>query len=251
MATRSRKGCIDCKKAKVKCDEVHPSCGTCTRRRRQCSGYGRPSSTRECSTVSFRRSPASPNSVASRRRPSVASDASSSPSFTLTEDGGRTHKAPTDMWVVNTPSATTWSNAADYMRLMVLEASAKAASPMNGPTLIPMSEILAADKPFIEVYFMRHPSEMVMSNDFFINEMNGAVISLLQQSPTAVGDSLAAIGENYVKEAVNSALVSSRKMRLLSRLRLINEAGNSPELVLMLLLALCGVEVCGVEAKYH
>lgn len=98
---------------------------------------------------------------------------------------------------------------------------------------------------------MRHPSEMVMSNDFFIHEMNGAVISLLQQNPTAVGDSLAAIGENYVKDTVDAAVASNRKMRLVSRLRLINEDGSSPELVLLLLLALSGVEVSWTLTPYR
>ncbi|KAJ5806401.1 fungal-specific transcription factor domain-containing protein [Penicillium pulvis] len=82
-----------------------------------------------------------------------------------------------------------------------------------------------------------------MDNEFFVQEMNGAVISLLQQSPTAVGDSLAAIGESYVKDSMDLALVLNRKMRLLRRLRLINEDGSNPELVMMLLLALCGVEL--------
>ncbi|KAL4784442.1 fungal-specific transcription factor domain-containing protein [Aspergillus varians] len=220
MATRSRKGCIDCKRAKVKCDEVHPSCGTCARRRRQCSGYGRSPS-------------ASAGSVP--RRASVTSRTSIPSPCSSMED-----EVATDADVVDRTST------ADYMRSMILEASTRAPpalSPVRGPSLIPLGEILAADKPFIEVYFMRHPAEMVMSNELFVHEMNGAVISLLQQSPTAVGDALAAIGENYVKEAVDSALVSNRKMRLLSRLRMINEGGNSPELVLMLLLALCGVEL--------
>lgn len=88
---------------------------------------------------------------------------------------------------------------------------------------------------------MRHPSEMIMDNEFFVQEMNGAVISLLQQSPTAVVNSLAVIGESYVKDSMGFALVLNRKMRLLRRLRLINEDGSNPELVLMLLLALCGV----------
>lgn len=114
---------------------------------------------------------------------------------------------------------------------------------MRGPYFISMNEVLAADRAFIELYFMRHPSEMIMDNEFFAQEMNGAVISLLQQSPTAVGDSLAAIGESYVKESLGLALVMNRKMRLLRRLRLINEDESNPELVLMLLLALCGVEV--------
>lgn len=39
MNRRSREGCIDCKRAKVKCDEIQPSCGTCARRGHICQGY--------------------------------------------------------------------------------------------------------------------------------------------------------------------------------------------------------------------
>lgn len=85
---------------------------------------------------------------------------------------------------------------------------------------------------------------MVMRNDSFIDEMNCAVISLLQKCPVVVSDSLCAIGENYIKETADASLVSSRKLRLLNRLRLVNEDGRNPELVLLLLLALCGAEVC-------
>ncbi|KAL4951937.1 fungal-specific transcription factor domain-containing protein [Aspergillus filifer] len=132
----------------------------------------------------------------------------------------------------------------DYMRSIILEASTKAIPPSRGPSFIPVSEVLAADKLLIEVYFMRHPSDMIINNDVFVEEMNSAAIALLQQSPTAVGDALAAIGENYVADSLmNYALVSTRKTRLLTRLRLINEEDSSPELVLMLLLALCGVEL--------
>ncbi|KAL3461771.1 fungal-specific transcription factor domain-containing protein [Aspergillus heterothallicus] len=226
MATRSRKGCIDCKQAKVKCDEVHPHCGTCARRRRQCSGYARPA--RPGATTS---PTSSSGAFGGNRRASVASDTSMASSCA----------AVADTWSTSSTSTST----ADYMRSIIIEASSKAIPipPARGPALIPLSEILAADKPLIEVYFMRHPSEMIINNDFFISEMNGAAIALLQQSPTAVGDALAAIGENYVSDSLDSALVSNRKTRLLSRLRLINEEESSPELVLMLLLALCGVEL--------
>ncbi|KAJ5904053.1 fungal-specific transcription factor domain-containing protein [Penicillium tannophilum] len=145
--------------------------------------------------------------------------------------------------IIYTGDSVTCPNAADYMESMILQASAEAPSVIRGPCLISLNEVLAADKAFIEVYFMRHPSEMIMDNEFFVREMNGAVISLLQQSPTAVGDSLAAIGESYVKDSMDLALVLNRKIRLLRRLRLINEDGSNPELVLMLLLALCGVEL--------
>ncbi|KAL3477196.1 fungal-specific transcription factor domain-containing protein [Aspergillus californicus] len=239
--TRSRKGCIDCKHAKVKCDEVHPSCGTCTRRRLVCSGYA-PCQSRSRAQVRgrgsvFSASPttANPSSTANRRT-SMASGTSTSTS---------TSTSTRSLWTYSGDRDGD-SCMADYIRLIILEASTKTLSPAPGlgPTPMPLAEIMAADKPLIEVYFMRHPSEMIISSDFFVREMNGAVISLLQQSPTAVGDALAAIGENYVSDWGDTALVQvSRRTRLLGRLRRINEEESSPELVLMLLLALCGVEL--------
>lgn len=39
MNRRSRSGCINCRHAKIKCDEERPFCGTCTRRSKECHGY--------------------------------------------------------------------------------------------------------------------------------------------------------------------------------------------------------------------
>ncbi|RDW59322.1 Zn(II)2Cys6 transcription factor domain-containing protein [Aspergillus mulundensis] len=235
---RSRKGCKDCKQAKIKCDEVHPSCGTCARRRRRCSGYS------VCEGPS-RRPSASLDLGATNHRTSVDLSQRMALQRALSElpvgYERMMEEIPTGTWLIDAPG---WRNSTDdYMRSMIMEASTKSRYSLKGPAPICLSEILAADRPLIEVYFMRHPSEMVMSDDSFIREMNGAVISLLQHSPTAVGDALAAIGENYLKEAVDSALVSNRKVRLVSRLRLVSEEENGPELGLMLLLALCGVEL--------
>ncbi|EPE09251.1 c6 zinc finger domain protein [Ophiostoma piceae UAMH 11346] len=162
------------------------------------------------------------------------------------------------------------SAAAARSRSPVLEVSGlwspPLPAPIRGPSFMPLNEILAEDKPFIEMYFIRHPAEMVMSNSFFINEMNGAVLSLLQVSPIVVGESLCAIGENYIKDMDKdtsrtikhgdgkdnsspesdtgpSNVVSHRRTKLLSRLRLLNEDGKNPEIVLLLLLALCGAEL--------
>ena len=40
--TKSRRGCNRCKKRRVKCDEVHPTCGACRRHNVVCE-YGLPS----------------------------------------------------------------------------------------------------------------------------------------------------------------------------------------------------------------
>jgi hypothetical protein len=265
MATRSRKGCIDCKQAKVKCDEVHPSCGTCARRGRQCRGYNplqiissstslggvARHGTRHGSFVGHRPRRGSHSTATSEPPPKVDE---------VTEDQLYLSWPPvtdalarfSDVAIASTSeeddsqeklrsSLPTPTTAADYMSAMVLEASAKSQIVPKSPSLVPLSEILAADKPFIEVYFMRHPADLVMSDEF-VSEMNAFALALLQQSPTAVCDSLSAIGENYIKDP-GAIQVSNRKMRLVSRLRMINEDGSSLELVLALLLGLCGVEV--------
>ncbi|KAH8690125.1 fungal-specific transcription factor domain-containing protein [Talaromyces proteolyticus] len=257
MATRSRKGCIDCKQAKVKCDEVHPSCGTCSRRRRQCRGYiasqSRPSSLRNGNAVARAKS----RGCTEKRRASISSN--------LSEEG-RANDCSEVEWMLNGDdwkadnisfSCSYWTpqspetdiggshailSSADDQSTVTWEDSINSPSPMRGPSLIPLNEILAADKRFIEVYFMRHPAEVVMSNDF-VDEMNRAVIPLLQRNPTAVGDSLCAIGENYIRDTMGATLIPNRKTRLLSRLRFANEHENSPELVLMLLLGLSGAEI--------
>ncbi|VUC26929.1 unnamed protein product [Clonostachys rosea] len=256
MSTRSRKGCIDCKQAKIKCDEQHPSCGTCARRRRQCRGYG---------ALKARSPPRhhphgvsavggySPSSVSSQAlSPSdcgskvlmvadTVSVVSESPSLSSSQDT----PFSTGMIMSNTFSGGSIDGSLDSP---LLGRSHSSLAPPRSPSFIPLNEIQPADKPLIEIYFLRHPSEMVMSNDFFIDEMNCAVISLLQQCPVVVSDSLCAIGENYIKETTDASLVSSRKLRLLNRLRLVNEDGRNPELVLLLLLALCGAELTSPQS---
>ncbi|TDZ37654.1 Aspercryptin biosynthesis cluster-specific transcription regulator atnN [Colletotrichum trifolii] len=37
--TKSRSGCITCKKRRVRCDEAKPTCGNCAKSKRQCEGY--------------------------------------------------------------------------------------------------------------------------------------------------------------------------------------------------------------------
>lgn len=134
--------------------------------------------------------------------------------------------------------------ATENTTAMILAACTKSFSLLQEPSLIPSTEILAADKTFIEIYFRRHPSDLVMSSEF-IHEMNSFIIYLLQQSPAAVSEALSAIGENYMSEmsSETSMRVSNRKTRLMKRLILVNEDGSSVELIAATLLGLCGVEV--------
>lgn len=249
LATRSRKGCIDCKQAKVKCDEVHPSCGTCVRRGRQCRGYNLPNTIakdpvheqRE-SSFYFQGQAASWAGVDTQTPVATESISTWTPieeeSGEIEEQSTQLH-LPSGLWIVSTTPST-----AGYSRKETTEPLNEWLPLLKYPSFIPLGEIQAADKPFIEVYFIRHPSDLVMS-DTFVNEMNAVSISLLQRSPAALGDALSAIGEIYLKDTVSSSAiqVSCRKTRLLSRLRAVNEDGSSLELVLALLLGLCGVEV--------
>ena len=131
-----------------------------------------------------------------------------------------------------------------YPQLTNIDASVGTANLPRKVNIVAFREIPLADKPFIELYFMHHPSEFAMGNEF-VEEMNGFVLSLLQQSPSAVSDSLSTIGENYVRDvgADSTLQISNRKTRLLSRLRMVNEDGSSLELISLMLLGLCAVEV--------
>ena len=235
MATRSRQGCIDCKKAKVKCDEVHPSCGTCKRRRRQCSGY-----------IRTARAPKACEARAGLPLPTITAThtASNGP-------GTQSLIAKLDTNEAASPSAPAFSPLArGTFTLADLSTSAGAVAQILGPRLlksvaaIPSGTIPPADEPFIEVYFMRHPVELVFGPEF-VDEMNSSVLQVFQRSPLAVSDSLCAIGEAYLRGSTNTALVpvQNRKLRILARLRKIDSPGVDLELLLILMLGLCAVEV--------
>jgi hypothetical protein len=109
---------------------------------------------------------------------------------------------------------------------------------------IPVGTIDPADEPFIELYFRRHPRELVFGPEF-VHEMNSNVLKVFQNSPLAVGDSLSAIGEAYCKDSSLAVAVpiASRKARILARLRTMDNLGVSMELLLSIILGLCAVEV--------
>jgi hypothetical protein len=49
-----------------------------------------------------------------------------------------------------------------------------------------------ADESTIEIYFNRHPYEMVIGSEF-VNAMSANVLLILQHKPKAIGDSLSGI----------------------------------------------------------
>ncbi len=225
MTGRSRNGCIDCKKAKVKCDEERPFCGTCKRRGRRCSGYvaipkghSPTSATRPFLETTTPRDAQYELSEAQRSSTSLSVVQASSPS--LSEVSRASFSPPAD------------SNALMQLRLL------KSIAPFPPGTINP------TDEPFIELYFMRHPRELVFGAEF-VDEMNSSILQIFESSPLLVGDTLSAIGEAYVKDFSFPTLVPvpNRKARILARLRDMDSLGLRVELLLVIMSGLCAVEV--------
>ncbi|KAK5265118.1 hypothetical protein LTR96_009485 [Exophiala xenobiotica] len=243
MSTRSRKGCIDCKKAKVKCDEVHPFCGTCKRRRRQCSGYNQPPrSQTSVDDAGSRNTPVTPNAQ-------LVTTASPSDSSRLSSEGrsldGATIPTAAFSPLIDSSNGTI-SPVATSSSLMI-----STRVPRTVPS-IPAGTIDPVDEPFIELYFRRHPRELVFGPEF-VHEMNSNVLKVFQNSPLAVGDSLSAIGEAYCKDSSLAVAVpiASRKARILARLRTMDNLGVSMELLLSIILGLCAVELVDANDDQH
>ncbi|KIX03616.1 uncharacterized protein Z518_07169 [Rhinocladiella mackenziei CBS 650.93] len=235
MATRSRHGCIDCKKAKVKCDEIHPFCGTCKRRGRQCAGYNqitKAQKTRDAPTP----------------RPTTTQMANSASSPDATPVA--IEYAINDAAFHSSPGFSPSSTAAPFSPISNDFALAPATPILKTVATIPPGTIHPADEPFIELYFMRHPGELVFGSEF-VNEMNSSVLKVFQNSPLAVGDSLSAIGEAYLRDGSLPILVPvpNRKARILARLRSMDNLGVSLELLLTIMLGLCAIEL--VDATAH
>lgn len=104
---------------------------------------------------------------------------------------------------------------------------------------VPPSAIQSTDQGGVEIYFSRHPSELVISAEF-INEMNANVLQVFHEDPEAVAETLSAIGHVYLGEGGLSIVpVLDRKQRILARLR----DRRDLEQMLVMLLGLCALEV--------
>ncbi|KAK7733030.1 hypothetical protein SLS53_008359 [Cytospora paraplurivora] len=165
MQRRSRNGCIDCRKSKVKCDEIRPFCGTCTRRQHICQGYATPP-------------------------PPI-------------------QKAP----------KTGKHDRRD-------------------------SDVRGRDEATIEVYFERHPCDIIIGPEF-VNEMNANVLKVLQHNPHAIVDALSAIGHCYLNDSTldSSLVVLNYRARILATLRAMELSRHILEEMILLLLGLCGMEL--------
>ncbi|ROV90087.1 hypothetical protein VMCG_09754 [Cytospora schulzeri] len=265
MNRRSRNGCIDCRKSKVKCDEIRPFCGTCTRRRHICQGYATPPPTQTASQTgkhSRRNSAArgrsqgsskSGNAAAEDGLESSASQAQSSPSdhSSSTASPPATRRASLANHPVsrsNEPVSTSLFNKTipkaghapimDTAQLLTTRALC----------LVPPGVINHSDEATIEVYFTRHPYEIIIGPEF-VNEMNANVLMVLQHNPHATVDALSAIGHSYLTSSApdSSLMVLSYKARILATLRQMGHSKHDLEDMILLLLGLCAMELVDSE----
>ncbi|KAK0121879.1 hypothetical protein ONS95_010159 [Cadophora gregata] len=271
MQRRSRKGCIDCKKAKVKCDEEQPTCGTCKRRGYACQGYAAPVPSAVKHTPKPAATSPSPKAVSRSPRSKIEPQTPAliphqqwyenrqSPKTPNTRDHHETSRQ--DDGVLFTPQNQAmesnevemkdvevfFSNVEYTEQQITVIARARASSmqlpscPPIYPTVpdLPPDAIGRTDKPGVEVYFNRHPSDLVISKEF-VNEMNANVLQVFNQDPAAVAETLSAIGHIYLGEAGSSIVpVLDRKQRILARLR----DRRDLEQMMIMLLGLCALEL--------
>lgn len=225
LMRRSRNGCIDCRRAKVKCDEIRPSCGTCARRRHVCQGYAKPpANTAQHRSSAARTTSRSPRNVTPGPATSTpGSTPAASPSLELTRTASRRGTSP-------------------------LRSEFGAASPalslVGSLSLIPRGAVPPADESNIETYFKRHPFELLIGEEF-VSEMNANVLMVLQHDPVIMADALSAIGYAYLAgdSSRSLMLVLNRRARILANLRSLKPSSCYFEQALFLLLVLCAMEV--------
>lgn len=102
---------------------------------------------------------------------------------------------------------------------------------------IPTGTIPEDDILTINVYFDRHPFELVIGPEF-VDEMNASVLMVLQDNPTAIGDALYSIGRVYLDEEVQTArlpLALDRRAKTLARLKAKDPTRELEQMLLMTL----------------
>ncbi|KXH25922.1 hypothetical protein CSAL01_04476 [Colletotrichum salicis] len=239
---RSRNGCIDCRKAKVKCDEIRPSCGTCARRRLVCQGY----KTQPGSAQHARHSPSSllaagagvSNTAAAVAKEPVPGSASNSPDqHSVAVSAGSTGSSPT------TPASQSASATSNRQTL---------ALDTRTFSLLPPGSVPVADQPYLEVYFNRHPFELLIGHEF-VCEMNANIVMMLQQDPVVIADTISAIGYSYDVGSSSAALlpVLNRRAKILANLRNMKPSTHYFEEALFLLLGLCAMELVTLAQPGH
>ncbi|KAL0944718.1 uncharacterized protein CTRU02_202605 [Colletotrichum truncatum] len=230
---RSRNGCIDCRRAKVKCDEIRPSCGTCARRRHVCQGYKQQTTHSRSSTAAL-----TPAAVGSK------------------SDNKATNEVQTvSRQVVKPPASESSVNKLSTVATTGPSESQPPTHLIGSPrvfSFIPPGTVPLADEPHIEVYFNRHPFELLIGPEF-VNEMNANVLLMLQQDPVTVADAISAVGYSYlVGDSTGSLLpVLNRRARILANLRSMKPSRFYFEEALFLLLGLCAMELVTLAQPGH
>ena len=252
LRRRSKHGCIDCKAAKVRCDEARPSCATCTRRKRVCRGYAHHANAKSLPRQEQHKSPSmSPAKVRIKTSSDPLTPTSPISEFATEEDDTRQSPCSNISDKTNTSlrqiqeqlfDSSTSTDLTVRSSSRALDASLRAI-PKSIPS-IPAGTIPEADCSTINVYFKRHPVELVISSEF-VDEMNAVVLMVLQDSPSAIGDALYGIGRVYLDQDSQSTklpLALNRRARTLARLR-VKDPNCELEQMLVMMLALSGMEV--------
>lgn len=110
--------------------------------------------------------------------------------------------------------------------------------------LIPPGVVHPVDEPTVEIYFNRHPFELLIGPEF-VDEMNSNVLVVLQHNPNVIVDSLSGIGHVYLSNARPDSIVPvlDRRARILANLRAMQATNYDLEEAMVLLLGLCAMEL--------
>lgn len=246
LRRRSKHGCIDCKLSKVRCDELHPSCGTCTRRQRRCRGYAPADSEPRSRGIQQRFIPYVPPSVRRKGSPdhsSVRLDAGAEGSDRVLLLPCSTTSAEPEIQAGAVQDEALQLPVSLDPTILCESMASLSPIPRFIPS-IPAGTIPEDDAETINVYFNRHPFEQVISLEF-VDEMNASVLMVLQDNPKAVGDSLYLIGRVYLEEDGHGSLpplALERRARTLARLK-VKDPSRELEQMLLMALALGAMEV--------
>lgn len=261
MNRRSRAGCVDCRKAKVKCDERKPVCGTCSRRGKDCRGYST-----ESLPMSLKWRTAATNidgSLSKRRRRSFSSPLGTNQRLIELDQGNQrvdfqdvakissavaSHTQSTILraWSLDSPRIDDVDEIQVYREFDESQRqslqdpiSFRKRSPDNYSHMLSLPwELSFFSNPNIcpeksrgvAIYFARHPAELVISSDpSFIQEMNSHVLAALQSNVEAISDSLCAIGSVYLH---NEGLKSSLELALGSKIKTLARIRRGTDAVL-------------------
>lgn len=308
MNRRSRGGCIDCRRSKVKCDgivsvfslilhdtgvrfatiwqscpilvslagrtwasqvtrshpafqksfladhifrltpEIKPRCGTCCRRRIVCQGYHQraasgPPNSKGARSQARHNSPGGPDAasnVAQKNKADTEVDCDSSMSMSMSMSMAKRPFSRFNEPMTTSLSSTTIPKAGHPL---IMDPGLMTPRALG---LIPPGVVNPGDQATVEVYFNRHPWELSMGSEF-VNEMNANVLTILQQNPQAIVDSLSAIGHSYLADSPLAVL--NYRARILATLRSMDLAKYSLEEIIFMLLGLSAIELVDLDCS--